>query len=129
VVGHHNHFVFSQELLVAQGCGRLFSFKKIAKHTCRHIEKIPEKLTRSTQGNVTWQTSSEYRRLIVPSGRTLTMSRLCGRFNFRKYLGPPSYTNPPYPLFRADIHKIIIEVFTQGQQQLFHYNHSHVPYT
>jgi hypothetical protein len=46
-------------------------FKKIAKHTCSHLEKIPEKSTRSTQRNVTWQTSSEYRRVTVPSGRTL----------------------------------------------------------
>jgi hypothetical protein len=56
MVGHHNHFVFSQELLDAQGCVGLFSFeKKIAKHTCRHLEKMPEKLTRSSQRNVTWQ--------------------------------------------------------------------------
>ena len=32
---------------------------------------MPEKLTRSTQRNVTWQTGLEYRRLTVPSGRTL----------------------------------------------------------
>jgi hypothetical protein len=46
-------------------------FKKITKHTCSHSEKIPEKSTRSMQCNFTWQTSSEYRRLTVPSGRTL----------------------------------------------------------
>jgi len=32
---------------------------------------MPEKLTRSMQRNVTWQTSSEYRMLTAPSGRTL----------------------------------------------------------
>jgi len=46
-------------------------FEKIAKHACRHLEKIPEKLTRSTKRNVTWQTSSQYHRLTVPSCRTL----------------------------------------------------------
>ena len=46
-------------------------FKNITKHTRRHLEKIPEKFARSTQCNVTWQTSSEYRRLTVPIGRTL----------------------------------------------------------
>ena len=33
-------------------------------------DKMPEILTRRTQRSVTWQTSSEYRKLTVPSGRT-----------------------------------------------------------
>jgi len=32
---------------------------------------MPEKLIRSTQRNVTWQTGSEYHRLTVSNGRTL----------------------------------------------------------
>jgi hypothetical protein len=52
-------------------------FKKIAKYTCSHLEKISEKSTRSTQRNVTRQTSSEYRRLTVPSGRTLNYNLVC----------------------------------------------------
>ena len=50
---------------------RHFNFKNIAKNTCKHLEKMPEKITQSTKRNVTWQTSSKYHRLAVPSGRNL----------------------------------------------------------
>jgi hypothetical protein len=83
-------FCFSQELLDAQGCVGLFSLKKkIAKHTCRHLEKIPEKLTRSTQRYVIWQTSSEYRRLIVPSGRILTYVSFVWNIQIPEIFGYP----------------------------------------
>ena len=90
-VGHHHHFVFSQKLLDASPRSAYSVFKKIAKYTCRHFEEIPEKLTRSMQRIVTWQTSSEYRSLTVPSGRTLNYVSFVQRFKFRKYLGPSSY--------------------------------------
>jgi hypothetical protein len=48
-----------------------FSFKNIAKHTCKHLEKMPEKITWSMKRNVTWQTSSECHRLTEYSGRNL----------------------------------------------------------
>jgi len=32
---------------------------------------MPEKMTQSTKRNVKWQTSSQYRRLAIPSDRTL----------------------------------------------------------
>jgi hypothetical protein len=37
-VGHHNHFVFSQELLDAQGCVGLFSFEKKNRQT--HLQTL-----------------------------------------------------------------------------------------
>jgi hypothetical protein len=48
-----------------------FNFKNITKCTCKHLEKMPEKITQSAKCNVTWQTSSEYQRLMVSSGRNL----------------------------------------------------------
>ena len=69
--GHHHLFVFSQKLFDASLSSAYSVFKIIAKHACRHLEKIPEKWTRSTQRNVTWQTDLEHRRFPVPSGRTL----------------------------------------------------------
>jgi hypothetical protein len=63
--------------------------KKIAKHTCSHLEKIPEKSTRSTQRNVTWQTSSEYRRLTVPSGRTLNFVSFVRKIQIPEIFGSP----------------------------------------
>jgi hypothetical protein len=63
--------------------------KKIAKHTCSHSEKIPEKLTRSMQCNVTWQTSSEYRRLTVPSGRTLNHISFVRKIQIPEIFGSP----------------------------------------
>jgi hypothetical protein len=90
VVGHHNHFVFSQKLLDAQGCVGLYSvFKKIAKHTCSHSEKMPEKLTRSMQCNVTWQTSSEYHRLTVLSGGTLNYLSFVRKIQIPEIFGSP----------------------------------------
>jgi len=44
------------------------------------------------QHNVTWQTTLEHHRLVVPSGRTLTTSHSCRRLKFWKYVGPPFYT-------------------------------------
>jgi hypothetical protein len=64
-------------------------FKKIAKRTCIHSEKIPEKLTRSMQCNVTWQTSSEYRRLTVPSGRTLNYISFVRKIQILEIFGSP----------------------------------------
>jgi hypothetical protein len=89
-VGHHNHFVFSQKLLDAQGYVGLCNFqKKIAKHTCSQLEKIPEKSTRSSQRNVAWQTSSEYRRLTVPGGRTLNYISFVRMIQIPEIFGSP----------------------------------------
>jgi hypothetical protein len=43
VVGHHNHFVFSQELLDAQGCVGLFSFQKKSPNTLAVTQKKYQK--------------------------------------------------------------------------------------
>jgi hypothetical protein len=69
----------------------IFSFflKKIAKHTCKHLEKIPEKLTRSTQRSVTWQTGSEHRRFTVPSGRTLNYVSFVRKIQIPEIFGSP----------------------------------------
>jgi hypothetical protein len=64
-------------------------FKKIPKHTCRHLEKMPEKLTQSTQCIVTWQSSSEYRRLTVPSGRTMNYVSFVWKILIPKIFGFP----------------------------------------
>jgi hypothetical protein len=64
-------------------------FKKIAKHTCSHIEKIPEKSTQSMQCNVTWQTSSEYHRLTVPSGRILNYILFVRKIQIPEIFGSP----------------------------------------
>jgi hypothetical protein len=64
-------------------------FKKIAKHTCSHLEKIPEKSTGSTQRNFTWQTSSGYRRLTVPSGRTLNYISFVRKIQIPEIFGSP----------------------------------------
>ena len=87
--GLHHHFVSSQKLLDAQGCVSLFSSSKIAKHTCRHLEKMPEELTRSAQRNVTWQTGSEYRRLTVPSGRTMNYVSFVRKMRLPEIFGSP----------------------------------------
>jgi hypothetical protein len=63
--------------------------KKIAKHTCSHLEKIPEKTTRSTRRNVTWHTSSEYRRLTVPTGRTLNYISFVLKIQIPEIFGSP----------------------------------------
>ena len=56
---------------------------------------MPQKLTQNTQRNVTWQTSSEYRRLTVLSSRTLNY------FSFvRKIQIPEIFVSPLY------VHKI-----------------------
>ena len=86
---YHHHFVFSQKLLDASLRSAYSVLKRIAKHTCRHLVKLPEKLTRSTQRSVTWQTGSEYRRLTVPSGRTLNYVSFVQKIEIPKYLGPP----------------------------------------
>jgi hypothetical protein len=70
-------------------CGPIQFFKKIAKHTCSHLEKLPEKSIRSTQRNVTWQTSSEYRRLTVPSGRTLNYISFVRKIQIPEIFGSP----------------------------------------
>jgi len=48
---------------------------------------MPEKLTRSTQRNVTWQTGSEYRRLTVSSGRTLNSVSFMGKIQIPEIFG------------------------------------------
>ena len=88
-MGCHHHFVFSQKLLDASLRSAYSVFKKTAKHTYRHLEKMPEKLTRSTQRNVTWQTDSEYRRLTVPSGRTLNYVSIVRKIQIPEIFGSP----------------------------------------
>jgi hypothetical protein len=84
-----------QPFFLAKNCWMLNAvwaysvFKKIAKHTCSHLEKIPEKSTRSTQRNVTWQSSSEYRRLTVPSGRTLNYISFMRKIQIPEIFGSP----------------------------------------
>jgi hypothetical protein len=71
-------------------------FKKIAEHTWRHLEIMPENFTRSTQRSVTWQTSSEYLRLTVPSGRTLNYVSFVRKIQIPELFVSPSYiTNNP----------------------------------
>jgi len=55
------------------------------------LRKLPEKMKQSAQHNVTWQTSSEYCRLMVPSGRTLNYVLFAWKILFWNYMGPPSY--------------------------------------
>jgi len=50
---------------------------------------MPEKLTRSPQRNVTWQTGSEYRRLAVPSGRTLNYVSFVRKIQIPEVFGSP----------------------------------------
>jgi len=52
---------------------------------------MPEKLTRSTQRSVAWQTSSEYRRLTVPSGRILSYVSFVRKIQIPEIFGSPSY--------------------------------------
>jgi len=54
-VGHHHHFVFSQKLVDVSLRAAYSVLKKITKHTCRHLEKMSEKLTQSMQRNAPWQ--------------------------------------------------------------------------
>jgi len=49
-----------------------------------------KKLTRSTQRNVTWYTSSEYRRLTSPSGRTLNYVSFVRKIQIPEIFGSPS---------------------------------------
>jgi hypothetical protein len=72
--------------------------KKIAKHTCSHLKKIPEKSTQSTQHNVTWQTSSEYRRLTVPTGRTLNYISFVRMIQILEIFGSPLVSVTPHLL-------------------------------
>jgi len=50
---------------------------------------MPEKLTRSTQRSVTWQTISECRRLTVPSGRTLNYVSFVRKIQIPEIFVPP----------------------------------------
>ena len=58
-------------------------------------KKIPQKLTRSMQRNVTWQTSSEYRRLTLLSGRTLNYVSFVRKIQITEIFAPspPSYVS------------------------------------
>jgi hypothetical protein len=50
-----------------------------------------EKMTQSAQHNVTWQTSSEYCMLTVPSGRTLNYVSFGRKIQIPEIFGSPSY--------------------------------------
>jgi len=52
-------------------------------------ENAKTKLIRSTQRNVTWQNSSEYRRLTVPSGRTLNYVSFVRKIQIPEIFGSP----------------------------------------
>jgi hypothetical protein len=52
-------------------------------------KKYQKKSTRSKQRNVTWQTSSEYRRLTVPSGRTLNYISIVRKIQIPEIFGSP----------------------------------------
>jgi hypothetical protein len=54
---------------------------------------MPEKIIQNTQHIVTWQTSSEYCRLAVPSGRTLNYVSFQRKILIPEIFGSPLITN------------------------------------
>ena len=53
------------------------------------LKKMPEKMTRSPQRSVTWQASSEYRRLAVPNDRTQNCVSFARKIQIPKIFGSP----------------------------------------
>ena len=81
----HTHFSLSWSISV---------FKNIARHTFKHLKQMPEKMTQSAE-HVTWQTSSEYCRFAVPSGRTPNyVSFGCKIQILEIFLSPPHISHP-----------------------------------
>ena len=71
---------------------------------------MPEKLTRSTQRNVAWQTDSEYHRLTAPSGRILNYVSFV-----RKVQSPEIFASPP----RISVQTILYTCSRKGTEFLF----------
>jgi len=71
----------------------LSSATSILKNLQTHLQtlrkKCQKKMTRSTQHHVTWQTSSEYCRLAVPSGRTLNYVSFKQKIRIAEIFGSP----------------------------------------
>jgi hypothetical protein len=95
-VGHPHHFPRGKQNFTHTRCSLRSAysvfFKKIGKPTCRHLDIMSEKLKRSTHRKVTWQASSEYLRLTVPSGRNLKYVSFVRKIQIPEIFGSPSYT-------------------------------------
>jgi hypothetical protein len=66
---------------------RIFHFNILTPnhtHACKHLGKM----TQSAK-SVTWQTSSEYRRLVVPSGRALFYAPFVQKIQIPEIFGFP----------------------------------------
>ena len=70
---------------------------------------MPEKLTRFTQRNVTWQTGSEYRRLTLLSGRTLNYVSF-----MRKVQIPEIFVSPSYVAIALNTFSVILKNITSA---------------
>ena len=92
-VGHNDHFVSSQKLLDASVRSAHSVFKKSPNtlaDTWRNCQKNWHEARSSLSLGRLVQNIVCLLRLVA---EPWTMSRLCGRFKFRKYLGPPSYND------------------------------------
>jgi len=70
------------------------------------LRKVPEKLTRSTQRNVTWQTDSEYCRLTAPSDRTLNCISFVRKIQIQEIFGSPIVYGTITPRTRSTEHNL-----------------------
>jgi hypothetical protein len=64
-----------------------FNLQTITKHTCKCLEKMPQKMIWSVQDNATWQTSSEYCNHMVPSGRTMNYALFAQKIQIPEIFG------------------------------------------
>ena len=64
-----------------------FNLQTIAKYTCKLLKKMPQKMTRSMQDNVTWHTSSECCNHLVPSGRTMIYASFAQKIQILEIFG------------------------------------------
>jgi hypothetical protein len=77
---------------------------------------MPEKCTPSTQRNVTWQTSTEYLRLTVPSGRTLNYVSFVRKIQIPEIFGSPLVHNvwQPFVLHIKNFYCSYLATQTEG---------------